>query len=75
MSTNKPQLELVKGQWYNIRLTDGRWTPGEFKGIRETNWLHSRNVKRYMFRNVATGRDVLLKSTVRIRPYRPSRYV
>ena len=75
MSTNKPQLELIKGRWYTIRLTDGHWTTGEFKGIRETNWLHTRNVKRYMFRNVATGRDVELKSTVRIRPYKPTRTV
>ena len=67
MSTNK--LELIKGQLYNIRLTDGHWTKGEFQGIRETNWLRSRKVKRYMFKNILTGRDVELKSMARIKPY------
>jgi len=71
MSTNKPQLELIKGQLYNIRLTDGHWTTGQFQGIRETNWLQSRMVKRYMFRNVLTGRNVELKSLARIKPYTP----
>ena len=65
MSTNT--LELTRGKLYNIKLTDGHWSIGEFQGIRQTNWLKSRNIKRYMFRNIASGRNVELKSTARIR--------
>lgn len=64
---DRNKLEL--GKVYRIRLTDGHWTDGEFRGVTEhgPNWAHSRTVNRYHFLNLATGRYVEIKSTIRIK--------
>lgn len=59
--------EMVKGMVYRIRLTDGSWTDGQFLYIRETNWLRSKTMKHFMFRNVRTDRTIEIKSRQRIR--------
>ena len=60
-------FELIPGQLYNIRLTNRHWTVGEFQYIKQTNWLKSRTVSHFVFRNVETGRMIEIKARMRIR--------
>jgi len=60
--------ELEKGNLYRVRLTDGSWVTGQF--LYETlRARYLRNSARYhfVFRNLATGRDVEIKSLQRVR--------
>jgi hypothetical protein len=71
--TTSPLLkgdEMVKGDIYAIRLTDGRWVRGKFLYHRSTNWIKSRTMTHFMFENVSTGRTIEIKSRQRIRTIR-----
>lgn len=62
-------LQLVKGETYRIRLTNGGWTDAVFLYYerRERSWANMRAVSRWHFRNVSTGREVQIKSREKIR--------
>lgn len=67
-----PKIALVPGNTYRIRLTDGRWTDGRLLGERvipafNTTWRTGRATTHWRFINLATGRDVEIKSRQRIR--------
>lgn len=61
------KTELIAGQIYRIRLTDGTWTDGRFLHVKTTTWLRSRSVTHFMFRNERTGREIEIKSRQRIK--------
>ena len=64
-------MELIRGNEYRIRLTNGNWTIGVFLYEKEpfrvyTNRVYT-NRTHFMFRNVATDRLIEIKSKARIR--------
>lgn len=68
------QGELVRGQLYRVRLTDGSWHDARFISERvynpvfNANRLHDRrSTTHYLFQNIDSGRDVEIKSRVRIK--------
>lgn len=69
MGSVSADLQLVKGEVYRIRLTNGQWVDAVFLFYerRERNWANYRAVSRWHFRNVATGREVQIKSREKIR--------
>lgn len=69
MGSVSADLQLVKGEVYRIRLTNGKWTDAEYLYYErsEWNWAKMQAVSRWHFRNVATGREVQIKSRERIR--------
>ncbi len=68
-------FELVKGQVYRIRLTNGTWTNGVFLYIKETSWLKMKTMKHFMFRNIRTDNTIEIKSRQRIRQFSPEQYL
>lgn len=73
--TAAPKLELTPGRNYRIRLTSGQWTDGRLLGERvipafNATWRTGRATTHWRFINIATGRDVEIKSRQRIRESR-----
>lgn len=68
-------FSLIRGEVYRVRLTNGTWHNARF--IRDVvynptfgNASYMRNMRsttHYLFQNLDTGRDVEIKSKVRIR--------
>ncbi len=61
--------KLVPGTMYRIRLTNGNWTNGIY--IRERisgggSW--GRAMTHFLFTNTASGREIEIKSRIRIKP-------
>ena len=67
--------ELEIGKIYQIRLAAGHWTNGRYLGPREYQThrsprdyyqVYSRAKTHYLFLNLATGREIEIKSKARI---------
>ena len=69
--------KLTLGNIYRIRLTDGHWTNGKL--LREVDTVQcrdcfghvvNRSKHRFIFENLATGREILIKSMQKIKEAR-----
>lgn len=58
---------LTKGRLYRIRLTSGEWTTAEYLGERVISGYTNRVRTRYCFKNMRTGREIVLRSKQKIR--------
>ena len=70
---------LETGKTYQVKLTSAAWVAARFERQTETGGLVSRHsgqrirksMKRYHFKNLASGRAVVLKSMAKVRAAAP----
>ncbi len=65
-------ITLVRGEVYRVRLTNGSWYDARFIMEKIINGYKIRSMtvktrRHFMFQNLDSGRDVEIKSMVRIR--------
>lgn len=58
-------MDLIPGTDYKIRLSSGNWVPATYIGVLIRGY--KRKMTHYQFKNKLSNREVVIKSTIRIK--------